>query len=221
MSQPLGQHGSGTSSGPVAATADLVHLHVHTEYSLLDGAIRIPELLKRVQSLGHKAVAITDHGALFGAVELYLKAKDKGIKAILGSEIFHHGTDESAALAKELGHTPPQVQAFHLVLLAKSLAGYKNLIKAVSDGFLKGLAAVPIVPEASLDSYGGDLIALSSCLRGEFGYLVGQLRQIAGDGPLPLDDWPADHAAAGAKARVFTSSITTRCNGIMAPGRKL
>ena len=197
MSQPQGQPGSGTTSGPVAATADLVHLHVHTEYSLLDGAIRIPELLKRVQSLGHKAVAITDHGALFGAVELYLKAKDKGIKAILGSEIFHHGTDESAALAKELGHTPPQVQAFHLVLLAKSLAGYKNLIKAVSDGFLKGLAAVPIVPEASLDSYGGDLIALSSCLRGEFGYLVGQLRQIAGDGPLPLGDWPADHVAAG------------------------
>ena len=92
-----------TASTSIPTGQDLVHLHVHTEYSLLDGAIRIGDLLKRVQALGHTAVAITDHGALYGAIELYLKAKDKGIKAIIGSEVFHHGTEASLELAKAMG----------------------------------------------------------------------------------------------------------------------
>jgi len=167
---------------------------VHTEYSLLDGSIRIPELLKRAQFLGHKAVAITDHGALFGAIELYLKAKEKGLKAILGCEIFHFGTEATAFVAKERGDQPPQAHAFHLVLLAKSQDGYKNLIKAVSDGYLKGLAEVPTVPEASLDAHGAELIALSGCLRGEFGYLVAHLRQLSGAGPLQFDSAEGDPA---------------------------
>ena len=172
---------------------DLVHLHVHTEYSLLDGAIRIGDLLKRALELGHKAVAVTDHGALFGAIELYLKAKDKGLKAIIGSEVFHSGTVATKELAKSLGQTTPPT--FHLVLLATSLEGYKHLIKAVSDGYLVGLGEVPIVSEAALDQYGHGLIGLSSCLRGEFAYLTAELRRLAGSGDLPLTPTADDPAA--------------------------
>ncbi len=166
----------------------LAHLHVHSEYSILDGAIRIKDLLKRVKSLGHTAVAVTDHGNMFGAIELYSKAKDAGIKAILGAEIFHPGTAATAAVTKERGHTLPQVGAFHLVLLARSNEGYGNLMKVVSDGYLKGFAGgeIPIVPEESLDARPGGLIALSSCLRGEFGYLVAELRKLSGAVPAPL-----------------------------------
>lgn len=174
------------------AAEDLVHLHVHSEYSLLDGAIRIPDLLKRVAYLGHKAVAITDHGNMYGVIELYLKAKDKGIKAILGSEIFHPGTEATAKVARDQGQGLPQAGAFHLVLLAKDLAGYKCLIKAVSDGYLRGLNDVPIVPEASLDAHGENIIALSACQRGELGYLVTTWRRLVEDGQL---DFAAAHAA--------------------------
>ena len=188
---------SAPTNPPAPSKQELVHLHVHTEYSLLDGAIRIGDLLKRVEALGHKAVAITDHGALYGAIELYLKAKDKGIKAIIGSEVFHHGVAETVDLAKSLGKAP--LPTFHLVLLATSLDGYKNLIKAVSDGYLVGLGDVPIVPEATLDQLGSGLIALSSCLRGEFAFLTAELRRLAGSDPLSFDP-PADTPAAAVMA---------------------
>lgn len=170
----------------------LVHLHVHTEYSLLDGAIRIGDLLKKVASLGQKAVAVTDHGNLFGAIEFYSKAKSTGIKPIIGSEVFHEGGEETRFVSIARGHKTPDVGAFHLVLLAKNNVGYKNLIKVVSDGYLQGSnLEVPVIPERCLDLQNSDLIALSSCLRGEFGYLVVQLRQECGDGGLnfnPNDD---------------------------------
>ncbi len=174
---------------------DIVHLHVHTEYSLLDGAIRIADLLKKVSALGHKAVAVTDHGNLFGAIEFYTKAKGLGIKPIIGSEVFHAGGEETGFVAVARGHKLPEVGAFHLVLLAKSLAGYKNLIKVVSGGYLEGTnTEVPVIPETLLDTHSGDIIALSSCLRGEFGYLVAQLRQECGDQPLDLN--PDDSSLA-------------------------
>lgn len=183
------------------------HLHVHSEYSLLDGSIRIKDLLKRVKALGHKACAVTDHGNLFGAIEFYAKAKDAGIKAIIGAELFHPGTAATAAVAKERGHTIPEVGAFHLVTLAKSNDGYKNIIKVVSDGYLKGFTAgeIPIVPEASLDDRGQDLIALSSCLRGELGYLVAELRKLSGTGPLRFaapDDDPSRIVVAALEEHV-------------------
>jgi DNA polymerase-3 subunit alpha len=176
----------------------IVHLHVHTEYSLLDGSIRIKDLLKRAKELGHDAVAITDHGNLFGAIELYTKAKelkDHKIKPIIGSEIFHPGTEASRFVAAErqerrrnqpapaLG-ARPETGSFHLVLLAKSVAGYKNLIKIVSSGYLEGLGEVPVAPEATVDQYSGEMIALSSCVRGELGWLVACLREECGDEPL-------------------------------------
>ena len=173
----------------------IVHLHVHSEYSLLDGSIRIKDLLKRAKELGHDAIAITDHGNLFGAIEFYTKAKEHKIKPILGSEIFHPGTQTSHRLAAErqerrrnqaeatLGERP-EAGAFHLVLLAKSLDGYKNLIKIVSTGYLEGLAEVPVSPEATVDAHSEGLIALSSCIRGEFGWLIACLREACGDGPL-------------------------------------
>lgn len=179
----------------------IVHLHVHSEYSLLDGSIRIKDLLKRVKELGHDAVAITDHGNLFGAIEFYTKAKelkDHKIKPIIGSEVFHPGTPSAALVAAERRErrrnqpTPSHEQraetgAFHLVLLAKSLAGYKNLIKIVSAGYLEGLAEVPVAPEAVINAYNRELIALSSCIRGEFGWLVACLREESGDGALDLN----------------------------------
>lgn len=193
---------------------DLVHLHVHSEYSLLDGAIRIPDLLKRVAALGHKAVAITDHGNMFGVIELYLKAKDKGIKAILGSEIFHPGTEATSVVAKDQGHTLPQAGAFHLVLLAKSLDGYKHLIKAVSDGYLQGLGEVPIVPESSLDTHGHEVIALSACQRGEFGYLVSTLRRLIGSDPIDLTR--AHEAPSGSLVKNVAIALDTHVHTMLA-----
>lgn len=188
---------------------DLVHLHVHTEYSLLDGAIRIGDLLKKAAALGHKAVAVTDHGNLFGAIEFYQKAKGAGIKPIIGSEIFHKGGDETGFVSASLGHQPPQASAFHLVLLAKNIDGYRNLIKVVSDGYLRNAGSdMPIVPEDALDRGSGDLFALSSCLRGEFGYLVCAIRNLSGDDPGaplnfdPPDDSPAYIASEALKAYV-------------------
>jgi DNA polymerase-3 subunit alpha len=187
-------------------TQELAHLHVHSEYSLLDGAIEFGELIDRVKELGHKAVALTDHGNLFGAIEFYTKCKSAGLKAIIGCEIFHPGTEPTGFVAKERGHVAPQAGAFHLVVLAKNLAGYKHLIKLVSDGYLKGLGSVPVVPETSLDTLGGDLIALSACQRGEFGYLVAELRSLAPSGaPLPFDvgeDHPAFLVSAALRTHV-------------------
>ncbi len=178
----------------------IAHLHVHTEYSVLDGAIRIKDLLKRLKALGHSSCAITDHGNLFGAIEFYTKAKDAGIKAIIGSEIFHRGNEATGFVVAE---RPLPQRTFHLVLLAKSNDGYKNLIKLVSHGYTKGYAEVPTVPEASLDTLSGDLIALTSCQRGEFGFLVMELRKIRGGAPgtpLPFDAGEGDDAFLPAEA---------------------
>lgn len=189
---------------------DLVHLHVHTEYSLLDGAIRIGDLLKKVAFLGHKAVAVTDHGNLFGAVEFYKKAKGAGIKPIIGSEIFHPGGDETGFVSAALGHKLPQAGAYHLVLLAKNIDGYKNLIRVVSDGYLRGQnPEMPVVPESSLDQLSSDLIALSSCLRGEFGYLVCALRNLNhSEAPdLPIDFDPPEDSAGYVAAQALKAYV--------------
>ena len=150
-----------------------VHLHIHSEYSLLDGAIRIPALIKKVKSLGHDAVAVTDHGNLFGAVEFYIKAKSEGVKAIIGSEIFIEPRPATVEYMKREGAVAPESDSFHLVLLAKDNAGYKRLIRIVSRGYLENLKEVPVCTPGHVDERAGnDLFALSSCQRGEFAYLV-------------------------------------------------
>ena len=164
--------------------ASFAHLHVHTEYSLFDGSIKITQLLERVKSLGHDAVAVTDHGNMHAAIDFYEKAHAAGIKPIIGCEIFLRGQPETAALNKE------QAKPFHLVLLAASNTGYHNLIKISSGGYLKTAEVVPVVPEELLDEHSEGLIALSGCQLGELGHLVQKLQAHCGN-ELALDNLPA------------------------------
>ncbi len=141
--------------------AEFVHLHLHTEFSLLDGACRIDELLDQVQKLGQKSVAVTEHGNMFSSVVFHDAARKRGLNPILGCEVYvapgsrfdKHGT---------AGET-----ANHLVLLAENAVGYKNLIKLVSAGFTEGFYYKPRIDKALLAEHAQGLIGLSSCLKGE------------------------------------------------------
>ena len=154
---------------------DFVHLHIHSEYSLVDGAIRISELVQNAVDSGHKAIALTGHGKMHGAVEFYSKCMDAGIKPILGCEIYHEGLPETAALCGD-------DEARHMVLLARTTAGYHSLMRLVSYGYLRGENEnIPVVPAKDLDEGSEDLIMLSSCLKGEWAVLVGHLVRINPD----------------------------------------
>lgn len=143
------------------------HLHVHTEYSLLDGVIRIDELLERVASYGMEAVAITDHGVMYGVVDFYKKAKEKGIKPIIGCEVYvAPGSRFEKVVVK--GSEP----AYHLVLLAENEEGYRNLMELVTRAFLEGFYYKPRVDKELLREYSRGLIALSACLAGEIPRLI-------------------------------------------------
>ena len=119
--------------------ADFVHLHVHSEYSLLDGACRINELVGYIETLGQKAVAITDHGCMYGAVEFYKACKAKGIKPIIGCEVYVAPRSRFDKVHK-IDSGP-----YHLVLLCKNNTGYQNLIKMVSLAFIDGFYNKPRV----------------------------------------------------------------------------
>ena len=137
-----------------------VHLHVHTEYSLLDGANRIEDLLDRTKELGMDAIAITDHGAMFGVVKFYKEAQRRGIKPILGSEVY-------IAINKYTEKEPKDKNQYHLVLLAENDTGYKNLMHIVSEGYVNGFYYKPRVDHDILAKYSEGIIALSACLAGE------------------------------------------------------
>jgi len=136
-----------------------VHLHVHSEYSLLDATCRIPQLLERAAEHGMPALAITDHGVLCGAIEFYLKAKEYGIKPILGCELY---VAPKSRLEKRQTE-----KYYHLTVLAYSEAGYRNLIKLSSLGFIEGFYYRPRVDKELLRKYSGGLIVLSGCLKAE------------------------------------------------------
>ncbi len=138
-----------------------VHLHVHTEYSLLDGIARIDELVKEAKRLGMDAVAMTDHGVMYGAVDFYKAAIKEGIKPIIGCEVY---VSERSRFDKQKEFDS---EMYHLVLLAKNNNGYKNLIKLVSDAFVDGFYYKPRVDRELLLKYHNDLICLSACLAGE------------------------------------------------------
>ena len=140
---------------------NFVHLHVHTEYSLLDGAIRIKDLVKKVKENGMKAVAITDHGNMFGAVELYKECIANGIKPIIGCEVYVAPRSRLEKQGKI--DTEPN----HLILLAKDNIGYKNLIKLVSLGYTEGFYYKPRIDMEILRKYSDGLICLSACLAGK------------------------------------------------------
>ncbi|MCF6290801.1 MAG: DNA polymerase III subunit alpha [Desulfobacterales bacterium] len=152
---------------PEARTADFVHLHVHTQYSLLDGAIRLDDLLDKCKEFGMDTVAITDHGAMHGALEFYVKARKAGIKPIIGCEFYIAPTDRFDRSAKRSGEA-----AFHLVLLAMDRTGYQNLLKLTSIAQLEGFHYKPRIDKELLGRYHGGLIALTACLHGEIPYLI-------------------------------------------------
>jgi DNA polymerase-3 subunit alpha len=141
--------------------AGFTHLHVHTQYSILDGASNIPLLLDRVKELGMDALAITDHGNMFGVKEFHNFASKKGIKPIIGCEIYVAKRSIADASGKE------DRSGDHLILLAKNLTGYKNLVKLVSTAWIKGFYYKPRIDKQLLRSYSEGLIASSACLAGE------------------------------------------------------
>jgi len=139
---------------------NFVHLHLHTEYSLLDGACRIDRLIDHVKNMGQTAVAITDHGVMYGCVDFYKKAKKEGIKPIIGCEVYVSTRGMTDKVHRVDGY-------FHLVLLCKNKTGYQNLIKLVSHGFIDGFYTKPRIDHELLKKHSEGLICLSACLAGE------------------------------------------------------
>ena len=141
------------------------HLHVHTEYSLLDGMCRIPQLVNRARELGMESLAITDHGVMYGVVEFYDAAIKAGIKPIIGCEAYLTPGDR-------FNHTSREKEYYHLVLLAKNKTGYQNLIQLVTRAHLEGFYYKPRMDKKLLEQYHDGLIALSACLAGEIPRLI-------------------------------------------------
>ena len=138
-----------------------VHLHLHSEYSLLDGANRIKELPKRAKELGMDAMAITDHGVMFGVIDFYKACKDEGVKPIIGCEVY--------VAPRTMADKDPNVdrEYNHLILLCKDMVGYRNLTKLVSLGFTDGYYYKPRIDKQVLEKYHEGLICSSACLAGE------------------------------------------------------
>ncbi|NLI30264.1 MAG: DNA polymerase III subunit alpha [Nitrospiraceae bacterium] len=146
--------------------ADFVPLHVHTEYSLLDGAIKIDELVAQAAEYKMPAVAITDHGGMFGALEFYKKATKAGVKPIIGCEVYiAPGSRFDRQKANIDGLS--EEAAFHLILLARNRDGYRNLCELVTRGYLEGFYYKPRIDKDLLEQCSGGLIGLSACLQGE------------------------------------------------------
>ena len=144
---------------------EFVHLHLHTEYSLLDGACRIKDIPERVRECDQDAVAITDHGNMYGVIEFYKTCKKEGIKPIIGCEVY-------VAPTSRFDKRSSADSYYHLVLLCKNMTGYKNLIRLVSKGFTEGFYSKPRVDEELLRSHSEGLIALSACLSGKIPRLL-------------------------------------------------
>src|ERR1700752_1972943 len=140
--------------------AEFTHLHLHTDYSLLDGACDVEKLVDRVASIGQKAVAITDHGNIYGAVHFFEAEKKKGIKPILGCELY--------ICKKEDHRADPQGDDYnHLLVLAENEEGYRNLVRITSEASLHGFYRKPRVSKKYLAEHSQGLVGLSGCLKGE------------------------------------------------------
>ncbi|MBI3599482.1 MAG: DNA polymerase III subunit alpha, partial [Nitrospinae bacterium] len=148
--------------------SDFVHLHLHTQYSLLDGAIRLEPLFKKAGEYKMPSLAITDHGNMFGAVDFYQTAKKYGIKPIIGCEVYVAPTSRLEKSSQE-GISD---SSYHLILLAKNITGYKNLVSLVSAGYLEGFYYRPRIDKELLSKHTEGLIALSSCMKGEIQRLL-------------------------------------------------
>ena len=141
------------------------HLHVHTEFSLLDGMCRIPNLVARAKELGMDSLAITDHGVMYGAIQFYRAAKDAGIKPIIGCEVY-------VAPDSRLTRNPSDKNHRHLVLLAKDQTGYRNLLQLATRANLEGYYYKPRLDRELLKEYSEGLVALSACIAGEVPHLI-------------------------------------------------
>ncbi|OQB11570.1 MAG: DNA polymerase III subunit alpha [Candidatus Omnitrophica bacterium ADurb.Bin205] len=151
--------------------SDFIHLHLHTQFSLLDGACRIPELLNLASQYKMDSLAITDHGNIFGAVDFYLEAQKAGIKPIIGCEVYvapGSRFDKSSSSIEDA--------AYHLILLSRDEKGYQNLMKLVSLGYLEGFYYRPRIDKDALAQHSQGLIALSACLKGEIPVFLNQKR---------------------------------------------
>ncbi len=143
-----------------------VHLHTHSHYSLLDGLPKIPELLDYVKELGMDSVALTDHGVMYGAVEFYKEAKTRGVKPIIGCEVY-------MAFEKHTDKRPNiDSKSYHMILLAKNAVGYKNLVRLVTTAHLDGYYYKPRIDEALLEKHAEGLIGTSACLNGKIPKLL-------------------------------------------------
>ena len=136
------------------------HLHVHTEYSLLDGACRVDSIMERVKELGQNAVAITDHGVMYGCIDFYKAAKAAGVKPIIGCEVY-----VTRRLMSDRVHGIDN-DPYHLVLLCENRKGYENLCLMVSEAYMHGFYGKPRVDIPLLEKHHEGLIALSACLAG-------------------------------------------------------
>src|SRR5260221_2899721 len=143
--------------------SEFVHLHLHTDYSLLDGAWDIQKLVSRVAEMGQKAVAMTDHGNIYGAVEFVDAAEEAGVKPIVGCELYVCKKDDH-----NIERTPPEGDTYnHLLVLAENEEGYRNLIKITSEASMHGFYYKPRVSKKFLAEHSKGLIGLSGCLAGE------------------------------------------------------
>lgn len=140
---------------------DFAHLHVHTEFSLLDGAARIKKLVQKVKELGMTSIAITDHGSMYGTINFFKECKKNGIKPIIGCEVY------VAPQSRFDNFEVDGIKYHHLILLAKNMNGYKNLTKLVSLGSIEGMYYKPRIDKEILKKYSKDLICLSACVAGE------------------------------------------------------
>src|SRR5262245_11062393 len=144
-------------------TRPFVHLHCHSHYSLLDGANRIPELVAHVKTQGMNAVALTDHGNLYGSIEFYRECRDAGINPVIGYEAYVAPGPRTERDARRRGDA-----SYHLTLLAKNAVGFRNLIKMASSAFLDGYHYVPRIDKNLLEAHKDGLICLSGCASSEF-----------------------------------------------------
>ncbi|NTW35930.1 MAG: DNA polymerase III subunit alpha, partial [Syntrophobacteraceae bacterium] len=148
--------------------SSFVHLHVHTQYSLLDGAIRLKDLIQTARSYEMPAVTITDHGNMFGALEFYEKARSADIKPIIGCEVYLAPRSRfDRQVRGEAGGPAEEDRSYHLLLLARDRAGYQNLLKLVSAAYIEGFYYKPRIDKEILRQHSEGLIALSACLKGE------------------------------------------------------
>jgi len=162
-------------SDTAAPPANFVHLHVHTQYSLLDGAIRFSDLFEKCREFGMDTVAITDHGAMYGALEFYTTAKKAGLKPIIGCELYIAPNDRFDRNARSAGEA-----AFHILLLAMNNTGYQNLLRLTSIAQLEGFYYKPRIDKEILKTYNDGLIAFTACLHGEIPFLIAKEKDMQG-----------------------------------------